>query len=185
MQNDQGKHMIFQNQQIDLSLLPSVNDLDFHKPAPAYLKVKLIGTAIFITIFLIPAYFLAFHGPGENYVWVRFLLVGIWLVLLLFSLWLSWKGFHIQGHAIREKDVNYKKGVIFHSVTSIPFNRVQHCEIKQGPIARRFGLSTLEVFTAGGQSSDLSIPGITPEYAQQLKEYIMNKTSIEEDGIEE
>ena len=98
--------------------------------------------------------------------------LGLWLLWAGFSFWLTKKGFEIKGFALREKDITYRSGYIFRSVTTIPFNRVQHCEITEGPIERQFGLKKLEVFTAGGQSSDLSIPGLKGEQAQQLKEYI-------------
>ena len=176
---------VFQNVQIELETLPTINALEFLKPAPAYLKVKLISTALFFLFLLIPVIFLIFFGPGEEHLWVQITAPSLWLVISIVGMWLSWKGYKVQGYALREKDINYKKGVIIKTTTSIPFNRVQHCEIKQGPVARQFGLSTLEVFTAGGQSSDLTIPGITPELAQQLKEFIINKTNLEDDRIED
>ena len=49
--------------------------------------------------------------------------------------------------------------------------------IDQGPIERQFGLSKLKIFTAGGGASDMSIPGLDPETANALKEYIVSKTS--------
>ena len=185
MEEDKESMILFQNQQIDLETLPKISELEFIKAEPAYLKVKLIGTAILFLLLLIPLIVLLFIGPGSKFLWFRITLPTLWIIISSVALWLSWKGYKVQGHALREKDINYKKGVIFKSTTSIPFNRVQHCEIKQGPIARQFGLSTLEIFTAGGQSSDLTIPGIAPEYAQQLKEFIINKTSMENEQSED
>ena len=48
--------------------------------------------------------------------------------------------------------------------------------MSQGPIERLFGLSNLHVFTAGGSSSDISIPGLTQVEANRIKEYILGKT---------
>ena len=80
----------------------------------------------------------------------------------------------------------HRKGVLFKSTTTIPFNRVQHCEISQGPIQRMFNLHTLEIFTAGGGKSDLAIPGLEGDTAQQIKEFIVKKTAIaEEETIQE
>jgi len=77
--------------------------------------------------------------------------------------------------------VIHRKGVLFKSTTTIPFNRVQHCEISQGPIQRMFNLHTLEIFTAGGGKSDLAIPGLEGDTAQQIKEFIVKKTAIAEE----
>jgi uncharacterized membrane protein YdbT with pleckstrin-like domain len=86
-------------------------------------------------------------------------------------------GYNIRGYILRERDLLHRRGVIFKTITSIPFNRVQHCEVSQGPIQRFFGLNTLQVFTAGGSNSDLSIPGLKGEQAQKIKEFILKKTN--------
>ena len=45
-------------------------------------------------------------------------------------------------------------------VTTVPFNRVQHAAVNTGPLDRYFGLARLEVYTAGGQTADLSLEGL-------------------------
>ena len=42
-------------------------------------------------------------------------------------------------------------------------------------IARKFGLASIELFTAGGSSSDLEIPGLLLEEAQQIKNMVSQK----------
>ncbi len=63
---------------------------------------------------------------------------------------------------------------------TIPFNRIQHTEISRGPIERKYELSTLKIYTAGGSTSDLSIPGLEAEEAEQLKEFVAKKAAIYE-----
>ncbi|MGB4960930.1 MAG: PH domain-containing protein, partial [Saprospiraceae bacterium] len=86
-----------------------------------------------------------------------------------------------QGYALRERDILFKSGVFFRSVIVIPFNRVQHCEIEQGPINRFFDLAVLSLYTAGGSSSDLKIPGLTMRMANNLKSFITDKVAIDEE----
>lgn len=86
-----------------------------------------------------------------------------------------------MGYAIRNRDILFKKGWLWKSNTMIPFNRVQHCEVNQNPIERYFGLAKLKVFTAGGTSSDLSISGLTPAKAEQLKHYITTQTAHDQE----
>jgi membrane protein YdbS with pleckstrin-like domain len=81
-----------------------------------------------------------------------------------------------MGYALREKDISLKSGWFWKSMVTIPFNRVQHCDIRQGVIDRQFGLSKLTIYTAGGQSADLMIPGLRPEVAEKLKTYILKAT---------
>ena len=42
-----------------------------------------------------------------------------------------------------------------------------------------FDLHTLQVFTAGGSNSDLSIPGLKADTAARIKEFIIKKTAAE------
>jgi len=62
-------------------------------------------------------------------------------------------------------------------MTSIPFNRIQHTEVNQGPLGRMFDLARVQIFTAGGSSSDISIPGLKVEEAHQLKDHITKISS--------
>jgi len=94
---------------------------------------------------------------------------------------LSIKSYDYQGYAIRDKDIIYKTGIFFRSSLIIPFNRIQHCEIEQGPIDRLFGLAELSLFTAGGSGSDLKIPGLAQDRANSLKNYITNKVAQDEE----
>ncbi|HEY3385534.1 MAG TPA: PH domain-containing protein, partial [Saprospiraceae bacterium] len=75
-----------------------------------------------------------------------------------------------------EKDITYKSGWLWKSMVTVPFNRVQHCDLRQGLLDRRFGLSKLTIYTAGGQSTDLMIPGLLPETAEKLKTFILAST---------
>ena len=79
-------------------------------------------------------------------------------------------------YALRERDIVYKSGWLWKQMTTAPFNRVQHVSIDQGPIERQFNLSKLKIFTAGGGASDLTIPGLDPTTANDLKEFIVKKT---------
>lgn len=101
---------------------------------------------------------------------------------ILFTIWgfiSTLKGFHNKAYALREKDIVYRSGWLWKQTTTAPFNRVQHVSIDQGPIERQFDLAKLKIYTAGGKTSDMSIPGLAPETANQLKEYIVKKTEEE------
>ena len=55
--------------------------------------------------------------------------------------------------------------------------------MSQGIIQRMFDLHTLQIFTAGGSNSDLSIPGLKADTAQRIKEFIINKTVLESEVL--
>ena len=103
----------------------------------------------------------------------------------IFSILLTIIGYYKRGHSLRAYDIIYKQGVLYLNTTTISFNRVQHCEISQGPFEQLFDLFTLKVFTAGGQSSDLEIPGLDENSATSLKEYIIDATAKKKSISEE
>jgi len=174
--------MIFENPQIQVSGLPSVEEIDFQRLAPAYRTVELLSTVIlFGFLFFGWLMFYLFNRlPVEWPVWG---VLGVWAALFALSVFLAWKRWEVAGYAMREHDIIHKHGVLFRTVTTIPFNRMQHCEISRGPVENAFGLATLRVFTAGGSSSDLSIEGLLVEDAQRVKEFITLKIGEQKTGL--
>ncbi len=168
--------MIFENYEINIDALPKVETGTFQQLDENYLVVRYIGSFIFFLILgfgLIMSYFLTDVTEVPGLFWG---LVGLWIVWAIASFGLTNLGYKIRGYILRDKDLVHRKGVIFKTMTTIPFNRVQHCEVSQGIIQRMFDLHTLQIFTAGGSNSDLSIPGLKADTAQRIKEFIINKT---------
>ena len=98
--------------------------------------------------------------------------------ILLFSVLLivfSIIGFKKKGFAFREHDVLFRYGIIATNTIVIPYNRVQHLALHEGFVSRYFGLAKIEIFTAGGSSSDIEIPGIEKEKAENIKQLLMGK----------
>jgi membrane protein YdbS with pleckstrin-like domain len=173
--------MDFENNQLPSQHLPSIDDIQFESLELNYQKVSIYFTAFFfmaaIIIYLGIGIFVEelFSSP---LIWI---VIGGWILVASFFIFLSYKSYFFEGFALREKDVVYKSGMWFRSTIIVPFNRVQHCEINQGPIDRYFGLSELSLFTAGGSSSDLNIPGLSQETAAKLKQFITNKVAHDEE----
>ncbi len=109
------------------------------------------------------------------------LLVSAWIILGVVLL--GWPTFSVprKGYVVRDKDIVFRSGVIWRSVTAIPFNRIQHVETSNTPLDRKFDIATLQLFTAGGSSGDLKIDGLGSDTAEQLRVFVLEKagTSIE------
>jgi membrane protein YdbS with pleckstrin-like domain len=170
----------FENIQVNVDEIPQLEFISYNTLEKDYLKVSLI---ILLIVWLIIGVgliiFLLFLDIAYPSLYNLIGLAGLSLILA-FSFWAVYVGFGKKGYALRQRDIIYKKGIFWKSLTTIPFNRVQHCEVKQGPIDRIFDLSQLNIFTAGGSQSDLTIPGLTPEKAQALKNFIIKKTGQDE-----
>ena len=170
---------LFQNNQLDISELPKVADIDMVPLEPGYKTVLLIGRSIFTLLLGCSVIAFFFFPSDEVPIYAKY---GAIIFFILYTIWgfiKTIKGFHHKAYALREKDIVYSTGWLWKQTTTAPFNRVQHVSIDQGPIERQFELSKLKIFTAGGKASDMSIPGLAPETANQLKEYIVKKTEEE------
>jgi len=165
----------FTNETIDTNQLPKFEEVTFTALHPKYFKVVLINVMIVIaTLFLVPL--LVFLSKPEVFSGRVQLILGI--VIPIFSLLLvvfASIGFHKKGFAFREHDVLFKYGIIATNTIVIPYNRVQHVALHEGFIPRFFGLAKIKIFTAGGISSDIEIPGIEKEQAENIKQLLMGK----------
>ena len=172
--------MQFTNTQIHTDEIPDSKDINFELLDIQFRKSQLISVVLFYfgAMILMVVSVLLFNELEIQPLW--YILVAIiWLVLLTTSIIYVIKSYYYEGFALREKDILYKSGIFFKSVTIIPFNRVQHCEIQQGPIDRYFNLGSLLLYTAGGSSSDLIIKGLIYSKAQIIKEFITKNVAAE------
>ncbi len=108
----------------------------------------------------------------------------LWLIVPLIGIRLfAWPVISVPriAYAIRDKDILYKSGVFWQTVTAIPFNRIQHVEKSSTPLDRHFDIATLQLFTAGGTGGDLKIHGLSALTAENLRVFIVDKvgSSIE------
>ena len=176
-----GENMIFSNEQIDTDHLPSIQQLTYKTLHKDYLTVELISSAIFFGLLLIGAVIIIGFNLLDLPIWVR-VTASIMVILLIFlSVWHTYAAFSRKKYALREKDIIYQEGLIWRKAIAIPFNRVQHAELQQGPIERLFKLSKLNIFTAGGSSSDLTISGLHQTEANRIKQYILQQTVLDEE----
>lgn len=165
----------FTNDTIDISALPKFEEVKLHKIDSKYFKIILINISIFFGILLIVFTCLVYIKESlfSNRVWMLIgaslpVFYGLFIVLYHFS-------FKKRGYAFREHDVIYKSGLIRESTIIVPNNRVQHVAIHQGFFSRQFGLAAVELFTAGGNNSDLEISGLVLAEAQKIKNMISIK----------
>ena len=74
-----------------------------------------------------------------------------------------------------------RRGIYWRSVTSVPKSRIQHIDVLQGPVQRRFELATLVVHTAGTQSASVSLGGLSHADALPLRDFLIDRD--DRDGV--
>ena len=111
-------------------------------------------------------------GIVQSRPWIPLLVMAIMLSLTAVTAVLKVLEVRNIGYQVRDHDLSYRSGVLVKTVETVPFVRVQHARISQGPIQRSFGLATLEVNSAG---PDLQIHGLPAEDAERLKVVVVER----------
>jgi membrane protein YdbS with pleckstrin-like domain len=68
-----------------------------------------------------------------------------------------------------------ERGVYWRRETFVPRARVQHTDVNQGPLARRFGIAELKVFTAGTQDAEIEVDGLAHGDALALRDRLLGR----------
>lgn len=76
------------------------------------------------------------------------------------------------GYRLADRNLRIVKGWLFHTDTIVPFVRVQHIDVARGPLDKFFGTASLVVHTAGTHNSVVTLPGLDPEKAADMREAI-------------
>ena len=144
--------MGFTNTQIPLEDLPRYNSIaftDLHKLYPIIvlrLTLTTWGVTVMTTAFLI-----------------------FWFIT-----WFNHKSAKVISYAIRQHDIVLKSGVFWRKETIQPLKRVQHVELTQGPIDKRYGLAKIKLFSAGTAMSTYVIPGLEYQLGLRIKQFILD-----------
>lgn len=87
--------------------------------------------------------------------------------------------FRAWGYRIEPDELHVAHGVWTQIRTVVPFGRVQHIDVSQGPIERRFGVTRLVVHTAGTADSEVILPGLSRDTAEALRDEIRAQIRLE------
>lgn len=88
-------------------------------------------------------------------------LLGLVAVFLRYRVW---------RFEVREDGLYIERGVLTRVKTVVPFVRVQHVDSRRDPVERLVGLASVVVYTAGSRGADVTIPGLTPDRAEDLQD---------------
>ena len=98
-------------------------------------------------------------------------------VVIYLSPKLQWEHFYYE---IREQEVEIQRGIFVIKKTLIPMVRVQHVDVKQGPILKKYGLSTLTISTA---ATVHEIPALEEDIAEEIRHAISKLVKADEEDV--
>lgn len=113
--------------------------------------------------------------------WIDLGLAAAGAVLLPLLLWLAtgWPAlsYRYWGYRWDAGGIEIRSGVIVRRETTVPKSRVQHTDVSQGPLERRFGLGTLVIYTAGTEYARVVLPGLQHGLAMQIRDSLLPRSS--------
>jgi membrane protein YdbS with pleckstrin-like domain len=113
----------------------------------------------------------------------RSLLLGAGVGLLLAVLGIAHAVLRYRNWAyvVGDDGIYLERGVLTQIRTEVPLVRIQHVDSRRSALERLIGLATVVVYTAGSRGADVTIPGLTPEAAVDLRREL-KRLAIAADG---
>ena len=111
-------------------------------------------------------------------------LAGLGLLALLlpaYGLWLALRRHRHTRWLLDDTGFGYRRGRLWRVETRVPRTRVQHVDLKRGPLERHFGLATLVVHTAGTRASAVSVGGLDAAEAKRLRDVLARQVDDDDD----
>lgn len=162
---------------------PTDSSEELTKLHPDHVKVTRIVAVLWMLVLAIPCAIveLALYSTEDSPI-PNGPFIGLWLVLAVYIVaFLPHRRYINRGYHMGADRIRIVRGYLFRSDTIVPFGRIQHIDLDQGPIQRRYDLATLTVHTAGNHNSTVSLPGLLHEDAMAMREQI--RAHIKRDAI--
>ena len=96
----------------------------------------------------------------------------------------AWLGIRRHRHIfwlIDADGFNLRRGRLWRSETRVPETRVQHLDLKRGPLQRRSRLATLVIHTAGTRDSAVTVTGLDEADAERLRDRLARQVDDDHD----
>ena len=108
--------------------------------------------------------------------------VGVLLGVMAWLLWLVPRQVRAIGFAETREEFLIRRGIMFRSLTVVPYGRIQYVDVSEGPIARRYGIASITLHTASAETS-ASLDGLPAAEAARLRDLLAERGSAELAGL--
>ena len=121
------------------------------------------------------------YGSLPSYAWPWLAIAGLWTVSLSFAFWVAHKRYQYTFWKLDADGFAVRRGRLWQWETRVPTSRVQHLDIKRGPLERSHRLASLVLHTAGTRMSAVSISGLDDADAERLRDHFSRHIDRQED----
>lgn len=84
--------------------------------------------------------------------------------------WYGYRLFRSTSWLLDDDGFALRRGRLWRRETRVPTSRVQHLDLRRGPLERRWRLATLVIHTAGSRMSAVAVPGLDMADAEALRD---------------
>jgi membrane protein YdbS with pleckstrin-like domain len=110
---------------------------------------------------------------------------GAWVVLLAGAAAYVWRYPPARHRHLRYRlddvGITIRDGVFWRAWSALPRARIQHTDVSQGPLQRRYGVADLKLYTAGSRYTRIDLPGLEHGVALALRDEL--KRHADDDAV--
>ena len=104
----------------------------------------------------------------------------LWGLISIFSAWFvvfffPEKSFERTRWCFDEQGLYIHKGVWWHSEYAVPRSRIQHIDVTQGPLQRKYQLARLVLHTAGTHNASIELEGLNYSQALEIRDALLEQ----------
>ncbi|ADG73544.1 membrane-flanked domain protein [Cellulomonas flavigena DSM 20109] len=147
-----------------------LHDVEWTAVSPRLATARMVVLGIWAVVLLVPTVAVA-ALVGVAWVWA---FPGALALLLLWSALLIHRQVRALRYAERADDLLIRRGILLRSLVVVPYGRMQFVDVSSGPLARRFGIATVQLHTAA-PGTDATIPGLPPAEAARLRDRLASR----------
>ena len=141
--------------------------------ASGYLTVRFVHTISALTLPILAG--VAVYCAGAFFGGPEVLRIVGLVVVAVFGLWGLWwilttpRRTRALGYALESNHLMARRGIVFRSMSSMPYGRIQYVDVDSGPLERMCGVARLTVRTAGTTTGTMVLFGIPLNVAEELR----------------
>lgn len=113
--------------------------------------------------------------------WGWMAIAAMWVATLVVALWIAHKRYRYTFWILDEDGFAVRRGRLWQWETRVPSSRVQHLDLKRGPLERAHNLASLVLHTAGTRLSAVSISGLDDADAERLRDHFSRQIDRQAD----
>lgn len=101
---------------------------------------------------------------------------------IAFGAWLGAKQYKYTRWTLDGDGFALRRGRMWQRESRVPASRVQHLDLKHGPLERKYGLATLVIHTAGTKLNTVTIGGLDAGDAERLRDHLADRIEADVDA---